>query len=210
MSTVADVVTDVVRYGDRGVLITVREPGNVPGVLAALGPQARPGWRSVLLPGDTDARRVRARLGQVGLGQVGLGEAAAHPGGAELTIPMHYDGEDLEEIAQHAGCGVEEVVRLHSEATYTVVLLGFGRAFPYLAGLPPALCGVPRRATPRVRVPAGSVALVADMAGIYPAASPGGWALLGRAAPSAPSLFDADATPPTPLRVGMSIRFVVA
>lgn len=221
--TVADVVAAADAYGDHGVLLTVLTPRDVPRVVAAIraerGPTAaapRPGWRSVLVPGDTDPQRVLLRLesvpmpaaaGEVGRLVEGFDVAAAELVGALITLPVHYDGADLREIAEHAGISVAEAIDLHASAEYTVVLLGFGSGFPYLAGLPERLHGVSRRATPRVSVPAGSVALVADMAGIYPTASPGGWALLGRLEATAPPLFTPSAQVPSPIPPGTRIRF---
>src|SRR5262249_49411826 len=98
----------------------------------------------------------------------------------------------------------EEVVRRHAAATYDVYFLGFLAGFPYLGGLPSALA-VSRLAAPRTFVPAGSVALAERQTGIYPAASPGGWRLIGR---TPLRLFDPHANPPALLRPGDRVRFV--
>jgi len=193
-----DVVVAADRYGDHGVLITLSDPEYVPEVVAMLG--GRAGWRSVLVPGDADPERVRTRISAMPVVRT------AAVGAEEVTIPVVYDGADLQRVADCVGRTAAEVIDLHTSATYTVVLLGFGRAFPYLAGLPQVLHGVPRLETPRTQVPAGSVAIVADMAGIYPAAMPGGWALLGT---TPRSLFDPTSTPPTPLATGTRVRFEV-
>ena len=95
-------------------------------------------------------------------------------------IPVCYaSGEDLENVANHTGMMPEDVIRLHSGAEYHVAMIGFAPGFPYLSGLPAAL-HVPRLATPRDRVHAGSVAIAAGLAGIYPSQSPAGWHVLGR------------------------------
>jgi inhibitor of KinA len=96
-------------------------------------------------------------------------------------IPCCYERQlDLDRVAQHAGLTPEEVIRLHSATEYTVYAIGFCPGFPYLGYLPPALCGVPRLAQPRLRVEAGSVGLTGRQTGIYTETRPGGWNLIGR------------------------------
>jgi KipI family sensor histidine kinase inhibitor len=127
----------------------------------------------------------------------------------EIVIPVVYggaDGPDLAEVARHAGMTADEVVAAHSGAAYDVFFLGFQPGFAYLGGLPPALA-TPRRDTPRVRVPAGSVGIGGAQTGIYPAASPGGWNLIGR---TAVTLFDPHADAPALLAPGDRVRFVPA
>ncbi|UWU25408.1 urea amidolyase family protein (plasmid) [Rhizobium sp. CB3060] len=99
--------------------------------------------------------------------------------GETFDIPVTYDGEDLNDVANHLGWSVEEVVRRHTQATYTVAFTGFAPGFAYMTCDDPAF-DVPRRQSPRVRIPAGSVALGGKFGGIYPTDSPGGWQLLGR------------------------------
>lgn len=127
--------------------------------------------------------------------------------GEEREIPVCYGGEhgpDLEDLAARTGLSVEEVIGLHSDAVYTVAAVGFSPGFPYLLGLP-ELLNVPRRETPRLAVPAGSVAVAGGQAGIYPFASPGGWHVLGR---TSVGLFDPRAARPALLRSGDRVRFV--
>lgn len=126
--------------------------------------------------------------------------------GDAIEIPVHYDGPDLEEIAAHVGMDVQELVRRHVAATYTVAMLGFAPGFPYLLGMDPALA-MPRRPTPRAEVPGGSVGIADAQTGIYPQASPGGWRLLGR---TDARLFTPDAERPTLLRPGDRVRFRAA
>ncbi|MFQ6100598.1 MAG: 5-oxoprolinase subunit PxpB [Anaerolineae bacterium] len=124
-----------------------------------------------------------------------------------VEIPVVYGGEfgpDVEFVAEHNGLSVEEVVRLHSGAIYTVYMLGFTPGFPYLGVLPEAIA-TPRLPTPRKLVPAGSVGLAGSQTGIYPIATPGGWRLIGR---TPVTLFDPTRTPPTLLRPGDKVRFV--
>jgi UPF0271 protein len=126
-----------------------------------------------------------------------------HPGGAEHSIAVTYDGEDLEHVAARAGVSVAEVVRLHTAPSYDVVAVGFLPGFAYLRGLDPKLVG-PRRASPRAKVPALSVAVGGPYTGVYPLASPGGWNLLGRAVGFSPLSAASGAT----LALGDVVRFV--
>lgn len=98
--------------------------------------------------------------------------------GETFDIPVAYDGEDLGEVAAFLGWSVEELIRRHTEATYTVAFTGFAPGFAYMT-CDDAAFDVPRRKTPRVRIPAGSVALAGKFGGIYPTDSPGGWQILG-------------------------------
>ncbi len=99
--------------------------------------------------------------------------------GRTVEIPVRYDGEDLGNVAERLGLSRAEVIRRHVGGKYRVQCLGFSPGFPYLSGLDPVL-QVPRRDSPRARVPAGSVAMGGRHAGIYTVPSPGGWNLLGR------------------------------
>ena len=95
------------------------------------------------------------------------------------VLPVHYDGPDLADVASRSRISVPEVIRLHASSTYTARAVGFQPGFAYLGPLPPAL-HLPRRASPRARVAAGSVAIATDQTAVYPHESPGGWHLLGR------------------------------
>ena len=122
---------------------------------------------------------------------------------AVRSIPVRYDGEDLQAVAQRLGVGRERVIELHCAPVYTVAFMGFAPGFPYLIGLPVEL-ELPRLPTPRLEVPAGSVAVAAGYCGIYPRSSPGGWNLLGR---TEVALFDPAADPPALLAPGDRVRF---
>lgn len=98
----------------------------------------------------------------------------------EHAIPARYDGPDLADVAARLGRHPDDVRALHAGAVYTVDFLGFAPGFAYLTGLPPAL-ELPRRTTPRTRVPAGTLAIAAAYTAVYPFDSPGGWHLIGRA-----------------------------
>lgn len=124
-----------------------------------------------------------------------------------LTIPVLYggdDGPDLAALAAHAGIAIEDVIARHTSVDYSVAMLGFAPGFPYLLGLDATLA-MPRLATPRTRVPAGSVGIGGLQTGIYPQAGPGGWQLIGR---TPLRLFNAHRDPPSLLRAGDRVRFV--
>ena len=125
-----------------------------------------------------------------------LHEIAVEYGGAS--------GPDLVALAEQAGMDVATYIHSHAAAAYTVAFLGFQPGFPYLYGLPSTL-HAPRRATPRVRVAAGSVAIGGTYTGIYPAEGPGGWQIIGR---TRSVLFDPGREPPALLLPGDRVRFV--
>ncbi len=132
--------------------------------------------------------------------------AAASTMARIVEIPVCYGdeyGPDLDEAARHAQLDAREFIARHAAADYSVAMLGFAPGFPYLLGLDPVL-HVPRRATPRTRVPAGSVAIGGAQTGIYPRELPGGWQIIGRT-PSV--LFDSDRAPPCLLAPGDRVRF---
>lgn len=124
----------------------------------------------------------------------------------EVEIPVHYDGEDLEEVAGLLGISPREVVLRHTRSVYRVAFTGFAPGFAYLSGGDP-LFDVPRRATPRTRIPAGSVALAGTFSGVYPQASPGGWQIIGT---TPVSMWDLERDPPALLQPGYRVRFVDA
>jgi inhibitor of KinA len=121
----------------------------------------------------------------------------------QVEIPVCYDGEDLAALAQHTQLTVEQVIARHTGGDYQVAMLGFAPGFAYLLGLDPALA-MPRRAEPRLRVPAGSVAIGGSQTGIYPKPLPGGWQLIGR---TPLRLFDPTAASPSALRPGDRVNF---
>ncbi|MEE9685669.1 5-oxoprolinase subunit PxpB [Lelliottia amnigena] len=132
---------------------------------------------------------------------------ALEPESRFIEIPVVYGGAggpDLGEVARHAGLSEKQVVELHSSIEYVVWFLGFQPGFPYLGGLPEQLA-TPRRAEPRLQVPAGSVGIGGAQTGIYPLVSPGGWQLIGH---TPLPLFDSKRDEPVLLRPGDTVRFV--
>lgn len=122
-------------------------------------------------------------------------------------LPACYDdefGPDLDAVARSTGSTREAIVALHAGSEYVVYMLGFLPGFPFMGDVAPALA-LPRRAEPRVRVPAGSVAIATGLTAIYPWESPGGWHLLARCPVP---LFDARRSAPSLLQAGDRVRFV--
>ncbi|WP_418319536.1 5-oxoprolinase subunit PxpB [Piscinibacter sakaiensis] len=126
--------------------------------------------------------------------------------GRHWRLPVCYEGDagpDLAETAQTIGCSIDEVIALHSQTEVMVYMLGFLPGCPFMGDVAEPL-RLPRRSKPRVRVPAGSVAVAAGLTTIYPWESPGGWHLLGRCPVP---LFDGHRESPSLLAVGDSVRF---
>nr|WP_229797922.1 allophanate hydrolase subunit 1 [Planomonospora parontospora] len=178
---------DALLRADRPAGVTEIVPG--PATVLVVAPGAEPGpLRSHLAAAARAAR-------------------SPDPGGAApgrlVTVPVVYDGADLDEVAALSGLTAGEVVERHTGRELVVGWLGFAPGFAYLTGLDPAL-HVPRLATPRTSVPAGAVAVAGPYSAVYPSASPGGWRLLGR---SPMAVWDVAADPPAVLTPGTRVRF---
>ncbi len=182
-------------------LLTALRSRAVPGVL-----NLHPAYASLLIRFDPLVARAEALRQFVEEALAGLGRVPL-PEPRRVEIPVRYGGShgpDLGDVAKHCGLAEDEVVRLHAAGQYEVAFLGFTPGFPYLAGLDPAL-SVPRLATPRRRVPAGSVAIGGSQTGIYPLPSPGGWRVIGW---TPASLFDPAREPVSLVRMGDRVVFV--
>ncbi len=202
------------RYGDDALLVDLPDLGSVrllddairadpPAGAVDVVPAAATVLVRCASPGDLPSVEATIRRAWAAVGPDA--SAAGRPGAsAVVTIGVHYDGADLDDVARRTGLTVAEVVARHTAGTYPVAFGGFMPGFAYLAGLDPAL-RVPRHDSPRQRVPAGSVAVAGEFTAVYPAASPGGWRLLGR---TDAVLFDAGRTPPALLGPGARVRFV--
>ena len=176
------------------------QQANLPGVR-----ELAPSYRSLLVvfdPLTIAPEKLKAAITDV----------AARPGSSELpqakliTVPVFYGGDygpDLEWVAGHLGISIEEVIRLHAETVYRVYMIGFTPGYPYMGELAAALA-VPRRSTPRTRVPKGSVGIAQRQTGIYPVESPGGWQIIGW---TPIELFDPQRQMPSLLEMGDRVKF---
>ncbi len=144
-----------------------------------------------------DSTAIGARLGDLEPTAAGIDD------GELFTIDVVYDGADLASVVTATGLSIDEVITRHSRGSYRVAFCGFSPGFGYLTGLDPTL-HLPRRDTPRTRVPAGAVAIAAGYSAVYPAASPGGWHLIGTT--NVP-LWDTNLDPPAALWPGRRVRF---
>ncbi|MFE4002784.1 5-oxoprolinase/urea amidolyase family protein [Nocardioides sp. YIM B13467] len=159
-----------------------------------------PAARTVLVRFDptlVDEVTLAKELGRVEAVHGGL------PTAGSVTIGVRYDGQDLDEVAELLGVSAEQVAARHAAATWRVAFTGYAPGFGYLVGDDP-LFDVPRRSSPRTRIPAGSVGLAGTFSGVYPRESPGGWQLIGRT--DAP-MWDLHRDPPALLAPGMTVRF---
>ncbi|WP_394561554.1 5-oxoprolinase subunit PxpB [Aquipseudomonas alcaligenes] len=164
-----------------------------------------PAWNTLLLHYDllrTDHLQLAERLAP--LLEAWMDAAAPQAAGRLHEIPLWYAGEDLAEVARACNLSIAQVIELHAGREYRVGAIGFAPGFAYLGELDERLA-LPRRATPRTRVTAGSLAIAERQTAIYPQASPGGWHLLGLCPWR---LFEATRTPPCPLELGDRVRFV--
>lgn len=121
-----------------------------------------------------------------------------------VEIPVMYDGEDLDFVAQYCDLTTDEVVEIHTSALYRVFMMGFLPGFAYMGGMNERIA-TPRKNTPRLKVPAGSVGIAGKQTGIYPLESPGGWQLIGR---TNLELFNSSKNPSTLLKAGDRVKFV--
>ncbi|QMU29965.1 5-oxoprolinase subunit PxpB [Adhaeribacter radiodurans] len=129
------------------------------------------------------------------------------PAAKTIEIPVCYGGKygpDMDYVAQLHGLKPKEVIKLHTQTTYLVYMIGFAPGFPYLGGMTPEIAA-PRKDKPRAKVPAGSVGIADRQTGVYPIQSPGGWQLIGR---TPLLLFNPHRDPPSLLQAGDMIRFV--
>jgi KipI family sensor histidine kinase inhibitor len=199
---------EVLVAGDRAVLVELADNDGVHAAATAARSrwgtrleEAVPGERTLLLAFRDD----RPALDSIRKVLAACADAPASVTGSDrhLTVPVRYDGEDLDEVAAIAGLAREQVIDLHTQAEYRVAFIGFAPGFGYLRGGDPRL-EVPRRSTPRERVSAGSVAIAAGYCAVYPFDSPGGWQILGH---TGLVMFDAARRPPALLEPGVRVSF---
>ena len=163
-----------------------------------------PAARAVLVDGVEDPRAWYAALCRALEAESRLAQGSDEDRrSAPVTIPVRYDGPDLDTVARVWGCPAAELAEHHAARVYTVAFCGFAPGFAYCTGDPP-LPPMPRHDDPRPGVPAGSVGLAGEYCGIYPTAMPGGWQLVGT---TPVVLFEPDRDPPARLQPGDRVRF---
>jgi KipI family sensor histidine kinase inhibitor len=201
-----DEAPTVLPCGDRALLVEAPDGADVRALVAALDETPLPGQEE-LVPA---ARTVLVRLDRVptdrdvaALRRLRPGPTSARRTGRAVVLDVVFDGPDFEEVADLTGRDGAALVDVLTVTELTVAFGGFAPGFAYLTGLPADL-QVPRRATPRTRVPAGAVGLAGPYAGVYPRASPGGWQIVGR---TDAVLFDVERDPPALLSPGATVRF---
>lgn len=196
--------------GEHALLVECADAGEVAAAYAVLRDCAAdlgavevvPAARTVLLDGLPDLHAARQLLGSL----TALPVDPVIVDGPMVELPVSYDGPDLTEVASQWGMDRQEVVSIHTAATFVVAFCGFAPGFAYCIGLPGGL-SVRRRAEARPAVPAGSVGLAGEFTGVYPTASPGGWQLIGR---TDVPLWRPSHEPPALLAPGTRVRFVDA
>jgi KipI family sensor histidine kinase inhibitor len=200
-------VTRFLRCGREAVLVEVDDLDEALALYAALRDAALPGVtdlvpaaRTVLVrldPAVTSPARVRSAVADLPV------DRTRRPDAGTVTVPVRYDGPDLADVAAHTGLTEADVIARHTGSAWTVAFAGFAPGFGYLTGGDPRL-DVPRRETPRTRIPAGSVGLAGRFSGVYPHDSPGGWQLIGS---TTLRVWDLDREPPALLAPGVRVRF---
>lgn len=174
------------------LLLRRREAGELGAVREVV-----PAARTVLLDGVREPAALAARIARWEVPPLAEAE------GPLVTVPVRYDGPDLAETAAAWGVAEGEVAGLVGGIEFRVAFCGFAPGFGYLTGLPERLW-LPRRATPRTAVPAGSLALAGEYAGVYPRSSPGGWQLIGS---TDTVLWDPSRDPAALFAPGVRVRF---
>lgn len=204
--------------GDGAVLAEFRSLDETLALFQALGQRPAgvedvvPAARTLLVlfrPSALSARDVAGWLRRTAaaLAAAPAGAAGASPAASDarlVEIPVRYEGEDLDEVAERLGLTRAELIERHTGSDYLAAFAGFAPGFVYLAGGDPCFHGIPRRAAPRVRVPAGSVAVAGDFSAVYPSDSPGGWQLLGV---TPWRMWDMERAEPALVRPGFRVRF---
>ncbi|MFE9844103.1 5-oxoprolinase subunit B family protein [Streptomyces goshikiensis] len=192
--------------GSEGLLLEVDSAAQVAALhaellrrRAELGPvrDIVPAARTVLLDGVREPRALAERIARWEVPPLAGTE------GPLVTVPVRYDGPDLAEVARLWDVTEREVAGIVGSLVFRVAFCGFAPGFGYLTGLPERL-RLPRRATPRAAVPAGSLALAGEYAGVYPRSSPGGWQLIGA---TDAVLWDPERDPAALFAPGVRVRF---
>lgn len=193
---------------DVGLLVELADLEDVLALYAALVDEEVDGLVELVPAARTLLLRIdpaRTNIGQVAsVVRAATPRRGQRPDAGHVEVPVTYDGEDLAEVGRLTGLGESGVVDAHTGQEWTVAFCGFSPGFGYMVGTDGRL-QVPRRDSPRTKVPAGAVALAGEFTGVYPRESPGGWQLIGHT-----SLvpWDLDRDPPALLLPGARVRFV--
>jgi KipI family sensor histidine kinase inhibitor len=164
-----------------------------------------PGYRSLMVVYDPLVSSLSSLKSQI-MDIWGTVDEAQLPSPRIVEIPVVYGdefGPDLEWVAHYLKMTPEEVIRLHTQPTYQVYMIGFMPGYPYMGEVVDSLV-TPRRETPRTHVMQGSVGIAQKQTGIYPVTSPGGWQIIGR---TPIRLFDPQKNPPSFLEMGDRVNF---
>jgi KipI family sensor histidine kinase inhibitor len=192
-------------YGDSGLLVECPDLADALALRAGLRDEPWPEVAEIIPGARTLLLRLDAALSAAQRRDLHTltGETTRESEAEQVEIEVDYDGEDLPEVARLTDRTPEQVVEAHTGQLWTVAFCGFAPGFAYLQGEDERL-RVPRRSSPRTRVPAGSVALADQWSGVYPREGPGGWQLIGR---TAATLWDLAQSPPALLQPGARVRF---
>jgi KipI family sensor histidine kinase inhibitor len=192
--------------GDRALLVELDDLDQVLGYYAALTADAPadvvdivPAARTVLVTTTGDLAALSRTLHEL------TPTRDSRTTGDLIEIPVIYDGADLGDVADLIGCSQDDVIARHTADEWTVAFCGFAPGFGYLTSTD--TWNVPRRSSPRTKVPAGAVALAGEFSGVYPRESPGGWQLIGR---TTAKIFDQERDPAALFHPGRRVRFVDA
>lgn len=196
--------------GTSALLLTFDSLDEVVSFRAGLTTATLPGVTEVVSGARTLLVRFDPRLTDAGRFRGGLADVTPRDPAprdvATVVIPVTYDGEDLDTVAETTGLTPAEVVAWHTGQLWTSAFCGFAPGFSYLTGTARSL-DLPRRETARTIVPSGAVALAGEFSAVYPRASPGGWQLIGR---TAVPMWSLDRDPPALAPAGTRVRFVEA
>jgi KipI family sensor histidine kinase inhibitor len=192
--------------GDRALLVELDDLDQVLGYYAALTADAPadvvdivPAARTVLVTTTGDLAALSRTLHEL------TPTRDSRTTGDLIEIPVIYDGADLGDVADLIGCSQDDVIARHTADEWTVAFCGFAPGFGYLTST--GTWNIPRRSSPRTKVPAGAVALAGEFSGVYPRESPGGWQLIGR---TTAKIFDQERDPAALFHPGRRVRFVDA
>jgi KipI family sensor histidine kinase inhibitor len=192
--------------GDRALLVELDDLDEVLGYYAALTADVPtdvvdivPAARTVLVTTTGDLASLSRTLHEL------TPARDSRRTGDLIDIPVIYDGADLGDVAELLGCSEDDVIARHTADEWTVAFCGFAPGFGYLtAG---GSWDIPRRSSPRTKVPTGAVALAGEFSGVYPRESPGGWQLIGR---TTTKIFDQEREPAALFHPGRRVRFIDA